>query len=114
MFARAWPSIALPSATVASTSATATSSFTAPAGERLRHRELVEVARVVVVDRHPREVPQVADGGPRLDDALAEGLGLREDRGGEVGQQAAFGHRPPGDGPQLLTSGRRVGVTATS
>ena len=81
-----------------------------PCGEGLGHRELVEVARVVVVDRHPRELPQVADGGPRLDDALAEGLGLREDRRGEVGQQAALGHRPPGDGPQPLTSGRVVRV----
>ena len=44
-----------------------------PSGEGLGHRELVEVARVVVVDRRPRAVPQVADGGPRLQDALAEG-----------------------------------------
>ena len=37
--------------------------------ERLRHRELVEVAGVVVVDRGPEEAPQVAD--PVAGDAVA-------------------------------------------
>ena len=40
--------------------------------ERLRHGELVEVARVVVVDRDPVEPAQVVDG------AAAQALGLLE------------------------------------
>ena len=37
-------------------------------GERRRDLQLVEVAGVVVVDRRPEEVPQVADGAVALVD----------------------------------------------
>ena len=39
---------------------------------------------------------------------LAQTEALGERGGGEVGLKAALGHRPPGDGPQLLASGRRI------
>ena len=79
-------------------------------GEGLRDLQLVEVARVVVVDRRPRQLPEVADARPRLDRPFAEGLGLGEGRRREVGLQAARDHRAPGDGPQLVASRRSAPV----
>ena len=61
----------VPFGTSASTSAIATKIWTRAAGERLGDRELVEVARVVVVDRDPEALAQIAQsaagrrrGGP--------------------------------------------------
>ena len=52
-----------------------------PASRRwLSHRELVEVPGIVVVDRAPEKVAQVADGGIRLDGRSRDGVGLRHDR----------------------------------
>ena len=77
-------------------------------GEGLRHGELVEVPRVVVVDRHPGKAPQVADSRARRDGALGERRRLREGRGGEIGLQAALDHGPAGDRAQSVTSGGSV------
>ena len=61
---RACASIAVPFATTASTSAIATKALTDRAVRHgLGHRQLVEVPGVVVVDRGPEPIAQVADAG---------------------------------------------------
>ena len=70
----------------------------------LRDRQLIEVARVVIVDRAPEQGPQVAmRGGGVL--ALSSGLGLRRSGGGEVGFEATLLH---GLASQLLQKRTRV------
>src|SRR6185436_5018513 len=70
---------------------------------RLRDRELVEVLRVVVVDRDPQQGPQVADalvlGGRRPRDLLQLGLGLAR----EVGLETALDHGTAGDRAQIVS-----------
>ncbi len=73
-------------------------------GLRLRDRELIEVARVVVVDRGPEEAPQIADGRARFGDSLREGVRLREDLRREVRQQTALDHRPTGDALEIVSA----------
>ena len=73
--------------TTASTSAIATRIFTAP--RQLRHRELIEVARVVVVDRAPEEIAEI-----RIPAGLARaGPGMRPFRP-TAGGRPARGRAP--------------------
>ena len=97
--------MAVPSSTSASTSATATRISTLPSGHGFRDGELIEVARVVVVDGGPQQVPEVADGvGP------STALRARSNRRGrpelvefgqgggrKIGEETAVQHRPAGD-----------------
>ena len=73
------------------------------AAERLRDRELIEIARVVVVDRahskarqitnpQGRGVCRISGGGGRVDVPEFGGYRIREGR-----QQAPLDHRPLGD-----------------
>jgi hypothetical protein len=69
--------------------------------KRLRHRELVEITRIIVVDRAPQQRSQVADrffgGGRRaLDRARLHQRVLRDG-----GLEAAFAHRLYGDGSEV-------------
>ncbi len=58
-----------------------------------RDRELIEIARIVVVDRRPQQAAKVAErsagGGRRSRDCVA----LRHSRDGEIRQQAPLMHR---------------------
>ena len=56
----------------------------APLAHRGGDGELIEVARVVVVDRAPEEVAQVPDRRIRVGRRLPDRLGLRLDRGREI------------------------------
>ena len=75
----------------------------AASGERLGHGELVEVARIVVVDRAPRQVPQVAHAGAVRADRGLEASYLGEHRGREVGLEATSAHRMPRHAQQQST-----------
>ena len=80
---------------------------------RRHHRELVEVARVVVVDRAPRQVREVAAPRRPLAPSAAASphrgdLGRRRRR--EVGQQSALDHGASSDALQS----RPVAVDGTS
>ena len=66
--------------------------FACAIGKPLAHRELVEVARVVVVDRAPQQVAQIAYGGTRIVRRL-HGRRLVERCLREVGEQPAVLHR---------------------
>ena len=96
---RAWSSIAEPFGTSASTSAIATRIATCAAGQRLGHGQLVEVARVVVVDRDPEQVAQVPDAGARGRRGPADRGELREHVAREVGRQAPGRPSPAGRSP---------------
>ena len=63
----------------------------------LGHAELVQVTRVVVVNREPGQVPQVADVAVAFRDGMARGLGFLQGLWGEDGQQAAGAHGFYGD-----------------
>jgi hypothetical protein len=71
---------------------------------RLRHRELVEISRVVVVDRRPWEVAKIPGARVRRR-RPGDGVGLRHGLRGKVGQQAAFLHHATRDAPQARTVG---------
>ena len=68
-----------------------------PGGQRLGDGELVEVARVVVVDRAPEPVAEVADRGIARDGGRRQRADLGQDRRREVGLEPALAHRPPRD-----------------
>ena len=78
------------------------------AGRRLGDRELVQVTRVVVVDRGPQERAEVALGG------VADAPGRRHagDLGhhgrGEVRQEPALGHGPARDGSEVVPMRSRL------
>ncbi len=60
---------------------------------RHRDRELIEIARIVVVDRCPEQATKVAErraGGGRCS---GDGVALRHGRAGEIRQQAPLQHR---------------------
>jgi len=73
----------------------------AAAVQRLGDAELVEVARVVVVDREPGQAAQVVDAGTRRGAAAARRLGLLQRLRRELGQQAARAHRLHGNAMKL-------------
>ena len=73
-----------------------------PLAHRRGDGELIEVARVVVVDRAPQEIAKVPDRGARVGRGLPDRLGLRLRRGGEIRQESTLGHRPVRDGPELV------------
>ena len=67
-------------------------------GRGLGDRQLIEVARVVIVDGAPQQLPQVQDIGRwalgfGLWALLFEGRDLFQRRGGKVGLEAAVAHR---------------------
>ena len=76
----------------------------AAAGGAVRHRELVQIARVVVVDRAPGERAQVALGavGAR---AVGQGAGLGQRGGREVGLEPVLDHRLPRDAQEQRALG---------
>ena len=61
-------------------------------GERFSHRQLVEIPRIVIVDRGPRRPSQIADGRSPIDGRVRDGAHLGDGRGREVGQQPAVDH----------------------
>ena len=69
----------------------------AAGGQRLGHAQLVQVARVVVVDGKPGQVAQVADGAVALRAGLARVLGLLQGLRRKGGQQAPGAHGFDGD-----------------
>ena len=76
--------------------------------------ELIEVQRVIVVDRGPGQAGQVADGRPRLACWPVDGRQLFQHRRSKLGQQPPFLHRLPGDLAQVstLVPGTRLHETA--
>ena len=80
----------------------------------LRHRlgdgELVQITGVVIVDRRPGEVTQVARSPGTAGRSRPDIVELGERRAGEVGQQSPFDHRPMSDPPQsgALQAGVRI------
>jgi hypothetical protein len=66
-------------------------------GGSVRHRELVEVARIVVVDRAPGERAQVPHGAVAHVRAVGQGTGFGQGGGREVGLEAVVDHRLPRD-----------------
>src|SRR5437764_864672 len=78
----------------------------AAAGAIERDGELIQVARVVVVDRAPEEITQIAEravAGIRL---TAQRLGLPARGGREVRLETALEHRTAGDVTEALAGGR--------
>ena len=68
----------------------------APACERLGDRELIEVARIIIVNGRPEQPAQIAHALRRSRrPADASDLLLR--RRGKIGLQLAFDHRSPGN-----------------
>ena len=92
-----------PCFTVASTSATATRIFTAPPAMRLGDGELVEIARVVVVDRAQRRPVRSLIAGPDSEARLRDGVGLRLGRRREIRLEPALGHHAARDRLKLFT-----------
>ena len=78
--------MAEPSFTTASTSATATRIFDQTARHRFGDRELIKIEGIVVVDRAPEEIAQIADRGIRLGSRRHDGVRLCKDGKREVGQ----------------------------
>ena len=83
--------------------------FDLVAGQGLGDRQLIEVPRVIVIDRGPEQVPQVADVA-----VLARGRGFEpgdfgQGIGGEVREQSSFAHGLVGEflqnGAGLLVGG---------
>ena len=72
-----------------------------PAALRLRHRQLIEIARVVVVDRAPRQVAQVTDPGAARKRRGPDRAQLLEGRGGEIRLEAVLAHQAARDVLQL-------------
>jgi hypothetical protein len=73
------------------------------ARQLFRHRELVEIAGIVVVDRGPKEVPEIANGGPGLGDCFRDRLRLRGHSRGKIRQQSSLDHRATCDGAELVS-----------
>ena len=72
--------------------------------EKNRARQLIEIAGVVVVDRDPEPVAQVAHARSHGSRPVDRGE-LGEDVAGKVRFEALFDHRLTGDGSELLTLG---------
>jgi hypothetical protein len=74
--------------------------------ERFRDRELIEILRVVVVDRRPQPIAQVAHAlgvaGCGVG-CVADRLGFGDRGGREVRLQAVLEHRAAGDAGQVVT-----------
>ena len=60
--------------------------------ERNQDGELIEVAGIIIVDRGPRQCPQVADGGSGLDLGPVQSRGLLQGLRREFRQQPAGAH----------------------
>ena len=78
-------------------------------GKLLGHRQLVEVARVVVVDRDPGEGAQVLDAPVGPGRWPGDRLRLGDDGGREVGLEAARPHGAARDVPEPLASAGGTG-----
>ena len=74
---------------------------------RFGDRELIEVARVLVVDGAPETIAQVAAGG-RLGARFGELVGLGQRGGREVGLETPLPHRLPRNLLQCGARGRHV------
>ena len=74
---------------------------------RHRHsdRELIEIARIIVIDQHPGQARKVAQRKIRLG-GFADSVCLYENRGREIRQKASVQHRPSRDAPQLVSARR--------
>ena len=68
-----------------------------PAAQVFGDGELVEIARVVVVDRAPEEVAHVAHAAAVVRGRTVDGVGLFLRGVGEVGGEAALEHGLPGE-----------------
>ena len=73
----------------------------AASGQRLGHAQLIQVARVVVVDGKPGQVAQVADVAIAFRACLTRGLGLLQGLRRKSGQQAPGAHGLDGDSVQI-------------
>ena len=78
----------------------ATRTLTAPSGHGFGDGQLVQVARIVVVDGAPEEVPEIARRllGPRR--RPVDGVELGERLGREIRDEPSLEHRPVGDPSQ--------------
>ena len=64
----------------------------AAAAERFAYRQLIEIARIVVVDRRPQQAALIAHGGI-VRRSRRRRLRLRDRRGRELGKQSITFHR---------------------
>ena len=80
------------------------------ARERLRDRELIEVTRVVVVDRRPQEAAEVANRAAGARRRRGDGGRLGEDGGREVREESALEHRASRDGTEEVAARGRGGI----
>ena len=71
--------------------------------QRLRDRELIEIARIVVVDRRPEMVAHVAHGRRGLARRTVDRLRLGDRGGRELRRQAVLHHGAAGDVLQVVT-----------
>ncbi len=78
-------------------------------GGRSRDRKLIEIARVVIVDRGPQQGAQVAHGDVRGSGRVRERFGFGHDGRREVGQEPALAHRIVGYVLEAVTAGTRGG-----
>jgi hypothetical protein len=69
----------------------------------LRDRELIEIARVVVVDRRPLEAAKVAELGAGSRRSRCDAVGLGDDGSGKVREQPALLHRVVRDPSQRIS-----------
>ncbi len=58
----------------------------------LGDRKLVEITRIVIVDRRPGQLAQIADRSIGSNGRLLDLIGLATHGAGELGQQPAFQH----------------------
>jgi len=77
-----------------------------PIAKRFGDRELIEIPRVVIVDRGPEQVAEVAKAGLGCSRVPRDRRCLRPDFGREVRNQAVLEHGAPRDARQEALAGR--------
>ena len=80
-----------------------------PLGQHFTHRQLVEVERIIVVDRTPQQPREVANAGIHLLTRASHIGQLRLYPVRKLGLQPALGHGVNGDANQVGTLVGRVG-----
>ena len=76
-------------------------------GERLGRRHLIEIERVVVVDRQPGQAAKVADA--RLEPArVLDRIRLLQRCWSEIGEKSAIEHRLSSDTPEVVDAGSHL------